>query len=76
MLDIKQIRENPEELDSSLAKRNHPSISDKIISADNKNRAIIVKLQALQEERNSKSKLIGTYTSEGKKDEAEKLKSE
>ena len=49
MLDIKQIRENPKELDSSLAKRNHPSISDKIISADNKNRAIIVKLQALQE---------------------------
>ena len=76
MLDIKQIRENPKELDSSLAKRNHPSISDKIISADNKNRAIIVKLQALQEERNAKSKLIGTYTSEGKKDEAEKLKAE
>ncbi len=76
MLDIKKIRENPKELDSSLAKRNHPPISDKIISADNKNREIIVKLQALQEERNSKSKLIGIYTSEGKKDEAEKLKSE
>jgi len=76
MLDIKKVRENPELIDKILEKRNHPAISKKLLLADEKNRNLISELQKIQEERNSKSKLIGEYASKGKSDEAEKLKVE
>ena len=76
MLDIKKVRENPELIDQTLEKRNHPAVSKDLLSADEKNRNLISELQKIQEERNSKSKLIGEYTAKGKNDEAEKLKIE
>jgi len=76
MLDIKKVRENPELIDQTLEKRNHPAISKKLLSADEKNRNLISELQKIQEERNSKSKLIGEYSAKGKNNEAEKLKVE
>ena len=76
MHDIKKIRENPSDLDKLLAKRKHPPVSNQIIELDEKNRGIIGELQVLQEERNTKSKLIGEYAANGKNDEAAKLKAE
>ena len=76
MHDIKKIRENPSDLDELLAKRKHPPVSNQIIELDEKNREIIGELQVIQEERNTKSKLIGEYAASGKNDEAAKLKAE
>ena len=76
MHDIKKIRENPSDLDELLAKRKHPLVSNQIIELDEKNRKIIGELQVIQEERNTKSKLIGEYAANGKNDEAAKLKAE
>ena len=76
MFDIKKIRENPKEFDSSLAKRNFDPCSAELMKIDEDNRKAIAEAQALQEERNSKSKLIGEYASKGKLDEANKLKEE
>ena len=76
MHDIKKIRENPSDLDELLAKRKHPPVSNQILELDEKNREIIGELQVLQEERNTKSKLIGEYAANGKNDEAAKLKAE
>ena len=76
MLDIKKVRENPEIIDKILEKRNHPAVSKDLLLADEKNRNLISELQKIQEERNSKSKLIGEHASQGKNDEAEKLKGE
>ena len=76
MHDIKKIRENPSDLDELLAKRKHPPVSNQIIELDEKNRKIIGELQVIQEERNTKSKLIGEYAANGKNDEAAKLKAE
>ena len=76
MHDIKKIRENPSDLDELLAKRKHSPISNQIIELDEKNREIIGELQVIQEERNTKSKLIGEYAASGKNDEAAKLKAE
>ena len=76
MHDIKKIRENPSDLDKLLAKGKHPPVSSQIIELDEKNREIIGELQVIQEERNTKSKLIGEYAANGKNDEASKLKAE
>ena len=76
MFDIKKIRENPEDFDTNLAKRNFDPCSAELIKIDEDNRKAIAKVQALQEERNSKSKLIGEYASSGKTEEANKLKDE
>ena len=76
MFDIKKIRENPEDFDTNLAKRNFDPCSAELIKIDEDNRRAIAKAQALQEERNSKSKLIGEYASSGKTEEANKLKDE
>ena len=76
MFDIKKIRENPKEFDSNLAKRNFAPCSAELITIDEDNRKAIAEAQALQEERNSKSKLIGEYASSGKVEDANKLKEE
>ena len=76
MHDIKKIRENPSDLDELLAKRKHPPVSNQIIELDENKRKIIGELQVIQEERNTKSKLIGEYAANGKNDEAAKLKAE
>ena len=76
MFDIKKIRENPEDFDKSLSKRNHDPISKDILDIDKKNRDLIADLQSIQEERNLKSKRIGELSASGKNGEASKLKDE
>jgi seryl-tRNA synthetase len=74
MFDIKKIRENPEDFDKILSKRNHSPISKEILDLDKKNKDLIAQLQSLQEERNSKSKKIGELSSQGNSEEAFKFK--
>ena len=76
MFDIKKIRDNPKDFDKNLAKRGLNPNSELLIKIDEENRAAIANAQSLQEERNSKSKLIGEYASSGNVDEANKLKEE
>ncbi len=76
MFDIKKIRENPEDFDKILSKRNHSPISREILDLDKKNKDLIAQLQSLQEERNSKSKKIGELSSQGNREEASNLKEE
>ena len=76
MFDIKKIRENPQDFDKILSKRNHSTISKEILDLDKKNKELISQLQSLQEERNSKSKKIGELSSRGNSKEASNLKQE
>jgi len=76
MFDIKKIRENPEDFDKILSKRNYNPISEEILDLDKKNKDLIAQLQSLQEERNSKSKKIGELSSQGNSEEASNLKEE
>ena len=63
MIDIKWIRENPEEFDSAMSKRGLEPISKEIISIDDKCKNLITKIQSLQTERNFLSKEIGVLKS-------------
>lgn len=59
MHDIKTIRDDPAAFDSALARRGLESLSALALRLDEERRAIIARLQAAQERRNSASKEIG-----------------
>src|SRR5690606_23973273 len=69
MFDIKWIRANPETFDAALGRRkgDYPKAAE-LIALDEQRRAVIVRLQAAQEQRNAASKLIGQ--AKAQKDEA------
>jgi seryl-tRNA synthetase len=70
MLDIKWVRENPQALDKALATRGAAPVSDKILSADEKRREVLTKLQTLQSRRNQISKDVATAKSAGQSTDA------
>jgi len=59
MHDIKWIRENPADFDKALARRGLSAGSPDLLALDEKRRAVIAKLQAMQERRNAVSKEVG-----------------
>ncbi|GAB4177358.1 MAG: serine--tRNA ligase [Terrimicrobiaceae bacterium] len=61
MLDIRHLRENPEEIKKRLAARgtDFSSVVDRVLTIDADRRAVETRLQALQAERNRLSKEIG-----------------
>jgi seryl-tRNA synthetase len=59
MHDIKWIRENPEAFDSALKRRGLSAGSPDLLALDEKRRAVIAKLQTVQERRNAVSKEVG-----------------
>jgi seryl-tRNA synthetase len=79
MLDLKWIRENPEDLDKGLARRNfslkpeevpeayrgHKTASGVILALDEERRANTTKLQEMQARRNAASKEIGKAKGKG-----------
>ncbi|OMH40957.1 serine--tRNA ligase [Desulfurobacterium indicum] len=72
MLDIKEIRKNPEKIKEKLSLRN-PELSkklDALLKIDRKRREIITELESLKALRNKLSKEIGTLYREKKIDEA------
>ena len=76
MLDIKFVRENQELVAEAMKNRNAKWDSEKFSQLDEERRAAIADQEALQAERNAKSKAIGALMKEGKKDEAEATKEE
>lgn len=58
MLDIKRIRNNPEEVKTGLEKRGVTGVVEKVLSLDEERRALIVKTEGLKAKRNEVSKKI------------------
>ena len=78
MLDIKFVRENPDLVKENIKKKFQDSkleLVDQVIDLDKKYRECQLNGDNLRMERNSLSKEIGTLMREGKKDEAENIKS-
>lgn len=76
MLDLKFIRENPEEFDRLLARRNEDAMAQEILSLDADYRAVQTEAQTCQARRNEASKLIGQAKAKGDEEQAAALMSE
>jgi seryl-tRNA synthetase len=76
MHDIKYIRENPEEFDAALAKRNVEALAQNILVLDEQSRALKTQLQDGQARRNEASKAIGKAKGQGDEDTAQALMAE
>lgn len=79
MIDIKLIRENPELVKENIKKKfqDHKlTLVDEVIELDKQSRELTLLCDDLRMKRNSKSKEIGNLMSQGKKEEAEKIKAE
>ena len=77
MLDIKFVRENPEIVKENIKKKFKDAklpLVDKAIELDEKKRAAISEASDLRANRNKISREIGALMSQGKKDEAMKLR--
>ncbi len=68
MLDLEHIRRNPDQVKNRLSTRGEefPELVDQALSLDKKRRSILVQLEKLRAERNTKSKQIGLLKREGK----------
>ncbi|NKD54319.1 MULTISPECIES: serine--tRNA ligase [unclassified Haematospirillum] len=65
MLDLKWIRENPDDFDRGLLRRGKVTLSSDILEADRQLRSLMTSLQALQARRNEASREIGTIRKAG-----------
>jgi seryl-tRNA synthetase len=65
MLDIKWIRENPDDFDRGLARRGREPMSARVLELDAALRALKTRLQEAQAERNARSREIGIAKSKG-----------
>ncbi|MCR4585485.1 MAG: serine--tRNA ligase [Lachnospiraceae bacterium] len=77
MIDIKFLREHPEEVKENIKKKFQDSklpLVDQVIELDKERRSCQQKADDLKAERNALSKKIGGLMKEGKKDEAEDVK--
>ncbi len=77
MLDIKFVRENPEEVKNNIRNKFQDGklpLVDEVIELDKRNRSIKQEVEALRAERNKLSKQIGALMGQGKKEEAEEVK--
>ncbi len=68
MLDIKWVRENPDALDAAMKSRGGEPVAARLVALDDRRRAVVSRLQELQERRNAASREIGK--AKGAKDEA------
>ncbi len=78
MIDINLIRENPELVKANIKKKFQDKklpLVDEILELDKKKRALRLEGDNLRASRNSLAKQIGALMREGKKEEAEKVKS-
>ena len=79
MIDIKYLREHPEEVKENIRKKFQDEklpLVDKVIILDQERRDCQKEADELKASRNSLSKQIGALMKEGKKDEAEKVKAQ
>ncbi|MDU1903941.1 MAG: serine--tRNA ligase [Dysgonomonas sp.] len=77
MLTLKTIKENPEEVIRKLAKKHFDGseIIYKVINEDNKRKELQAELDGFLANVNAKSREIGALMKEGKKDEADNMRS-
>ena len=73
MLDIKWIRDNPDQLDDGLAKRGAEPVAKELIALDDKRRAHVQGLQDMQARRNAASREIGKAKASGDEAAAQKV---
>lgn len=68
MLDIKLIKENPDEVVARLAKKGKDAAADiaRVLALDKSRRELIGESEALKAEQNKESKLVPVYKKEGK----------
>ncbi|EOD00537.1 serine--tRNA ligase [Caldisalinibacter kiritimatiensis] len=66
MLDIKRIRNNPEEVKEALKKRGAEQFIDKVLELDKKRRELLVEVEEMKAKQNSVSKEIPKLKKEGK----------
>lgn len=76
MLDLKLIRENPEEVERRLRTRDASISLNGLLRLDEKRRAIIREVEELKAERNEGSKEIGRLLAAGRTEEVAQLKGE
>ncbi len=79
MIDIRLIRENPEKVKENIRKKFQDEklvLVDEVKKLDEEYRGLRTKADELRAQRNTISKEIGALMSQGKKDEAEKIKAE
>ena len=77
MLDIKFVRNNPDEVKENIRKKFQDDklpLVDEVLELDKRNRDIKQEVEALRADRNKISKQIGACMAQGKKEEAEELK--
>jgi seryl-tRNA synthetase len=73
MLDIKAIRENPEEIERRLRTREPEASVKPVLELDEQRRAMIAEVEQLKAKRNDVSSKVGEFKRDGKHDEAEGL---
>lgn len=67
MLDIKLIREKPEEIKAGIARKGaDPALVDQLLGLDNEKRAIVSRLEEAQSDLNKRSKEIAAFQGEEK----------
>ena len=74
MLDLSYIRQNTDKVRATLIDLNTEAPIDEILRLDEKRRELLKEVEALRQERNAGSKVIGQLMREGKKEEAEAQK--
>jgi len=74
MLDLNYIRQNTDKVKATLEDLNTDAPIDEILRLDEKRRELLKEVEALRQERNAGSKVIGQLMREGKKEEAEAQK--
>ena len=65
MLDIKRIRQNPEEVAAAVARRGKQTNMDELLALDAKRREILARAEALKARRNAVSKEIPALRKKG-----------
>ena len=79
MLDIKFVRENPDVVRENIKKKFQDQklvLVDEVLELDKRNREIKQEVEALRADRNRMSKQIGALMAQGKREEAEQVKTE
>lgn len=79
MIDIKELRNNPERVKENIKKKFQDEklpLVDEVLALDEKFRAAKVRGDELRNKRNVMSKQIGVLMAKGERDEAERVKSE
>lgn len=66
MLDIRRIRNNPEDIKEALARRHGDFPIEEVLKVDEERRSILVKVEEMKAEQNRVSKNIPEYKKEGK----------